>query len=254
MSRPRRDPRAEAARRTVPGGDRPRSTIEAAPPAAAVAAGVPVGPGGRPRRDPRAEIAALVVPAPRRRIDRSLAAGVAAAAASAVSGAGLGVHGLASGAAAAATDRVGAAAASSSSAAAAVASPAVRTIVAPACLVLVVPDAPGGRAGAHDRQLLGAARLLADAGGGAVVVLADGGAWGGAGADRVLSLTGEGSDSVNKIATQPSPLAGEVGGAAVGRGGPRGRAAGRLLARHDCRVCRSPPPYPPPRGGRGATR
>jgi electron transfer flavoprotein alpha subunit len=45
-------------------------------------------------------------------------------------------------------------------------------IDAPACLVLVVPDAEGGRLSLHDRQLLGAARQLADAALGAVVILA----------------------------------------------------------------------------------
>lgn len=45
------------------------------------------------------------------------------------------------------------------------------SIDAPACLVLVVPDAEGGRLSLHDRQLLGAARQLADAALGAVVIL-----------------------------------------------------------------------------------
>ncbi len=187
MSRPRRDPRAEAARRIVAGGSRPRSTIEAA---AATAS-------GRPRRDPRADLAALVVPAVRRRLDRSLAAGGVAA----------GDGGAGQGGASAAVAAV--AGASAGSAAARV--PAVRTIAAPSCLVLVVPDLPAGRPSAHDRQLLGAARLLADAAGGAVVVLAEGGDWGPLGADRVLSRAGDGSGALDKTATQPSPLAVEGG-------------------------------------------
>lgn len=197
MSRPRRDPRAEAARRAVPGGDRPRSTIEAAPPAAALAAGDRVGLGGRPRRDPRAETAALLVPAVRRRIDRSLTAAGSRSAA----GAKLAPSDLAKDAAALTGGP-------SSATAGGQASTAVRTIAAPACLVLVVPDAPGGRAAAHDRQLLGAARLLADAAGGAVVVMAEGGDWAPAGADRVLSLTGEVTRLLAANSTQPFPLAG----------------------------------------------
>lgn len=159
MSRPRKDPRAEAARHRVPGGSRPRSTIEVA---------IATAKAGRPRRDPRAEIAALMVPAMRPRLDRSRAATGAARARDA--GAPTGTT--------AAADFAGARPA---------AAPAVRTIAAPACFVLVVPDAAHGRAGAHDRQLIGAGRLLADAAGGAVVVLADGGAWGALGADRVVA-------------------------------------------------------------------
>ena len=51
--------------------------------------------------------------------------------------------------------------------------PAASTIVVvdPACLILAVPDFADGRLSSHDRDLLGAARLLADAAKGAVVVL-----------------------------------------------------------------------------------
>ena len=42
----------------------------------------------------------------------------------------------------------------------------------PAFLILAVPDLEDGRLSGHDRDLLGAARMLADAGNGAVVVLA----------------------------------------------------------------------------------
>jgi electron transfer flavoprotein alpha subunit len=50
--------------------------------------------------------------------------------------------------------------------------PAVRVIDAPACLILAVPDLEDGRLTAHDRDLLGAARVLADSLDGAVVALA----------------------------------------------------------------------------------
>jgi electron transfer flavoprotein alpha subunit len=51
--------------------------------------------------------------------------------------------------------------------------PAAQTIVVddPACLILAVPDFEDGRLSSHDRDLLGAARMLADAGKGAVVAL-----------------------------------------------------------------------------------
>jgi electron transfer flavoprotein alpha subunit len=52
------------------------------------------------------------------------------------------------------------------------AGPAIRIIEDPAFLVLVVPDQPRGELTSHDRQLIAAGRILADAGGGAVVVLA----------------------------------------------------------------------------------
>ncbi|QJP16492.1 electron transfer flavoprotein subunit alpha/FixB family protein [Starkeya sp. ORNL1] len=68
--------------------------------------------------------------------------------------------------------------------------PQVRIIAEPAFLVAAVPDAPGGRLTPHDRQLLGAARVLADAGGGAVLAIVPGvvEGLGAAGADRVLVL------------------------------------------------------------------
>ena len=49
---------------------------------------------------------------------------------------------------------------------------ALRIIDAPTCLILAIPDLEDGRLTAHDRDLLGAARLLADALGGAVAALA----------------------------------------------------------------------------------
>ncbi len=72
------------------------------------------------------------------------------------------------------------------------ASPAFRTVVIdnPACLILAVPDLEDGRFSNQDRDLLGAARLLADAANGAVVVLAPVSShedFAVAGADRLLS-------------------------------------------------------------------
>jgi electron transfer flavoprotein alpha subunit len=70
--------------------------------------------------------------------------------------------------------------------------PMLRTVVIdePACLILAVPDLEDGRLSNHDRDLLGAARLLADAAKGAVVVLAPASSredFAAAGADRLLS-------------------------------------------------------------------
>ena len=59
----------------------------------------------------------------------------------------------------------------------------------PACLILAVPDLEDGRLNSHDRDLLGAARFLAEASRGAVVVLAPAACsedFGRAGADRLL--------------------------------------------------------------------
>lgn len=152
MSRPRRDPRSERTAHQVNGPARPRFDL------AASAASGPAG-GKRPRRDPRRELAALTVgEAPRRRIDRS---------------------GAASGLAA------------SPQAHAASAGPAIRRIEAPACLIAVVPDAPGGRLTPLDRQVIGNARSLADALEGAVLAVTTGPVDGldAAGVDRVLALS-----------------------------------------------------------------
>ncbi|HEY9211867.1 MAG TPA: electron transfer flavoprotein subunit alpha/FixB family protein, partial [Ancylobacter sp.] len=72
--------------------------------------------------------------------------------------------------------------------------PTIRIIDEPAYLVAVVPDAPGGRLTPHDRQVLGAARVLADASGGAVLALIDGAVddLDRAGADRMIALGLEG--------------------------------------------------------------
>ena len=113
----------------------------------------------RPRRDLRGEAAALRVPGGARlRLDRTQSAASTARA--------------------------------PVEAAAAPAVPVVRVVDDPAFLVAVVADAPSGRLSAGDRQCVGAARLLADAGGGAVVLVAPplAEAAGEAGADRVVCL------------------------------------------------------------------
>ncbi|WP_207460715.1 electron transfer flavoprotein subunit alpha/FixB family protein [Azospirillum sp. SYSU D00513] len=156
--RTRRDPRAERQAKLVPGTARPRFLVGAAP-AGFANAGAATGPTGRPRRDPRASRAAAVVrTAPRLRLDwtnkgqASLAIGTAQAAAAVKA--------------------------------------AVRVIEEPAFLVLAVLDQPGGAPSDHDRQLIAGARLLADAGGGAVVAVTVEGVsgLGEAGADRLLAL------------------------------------------------------------------
>ncbi|MFG1396113.1 electron transfer flavoprotein subunit alpha/FixB family protein [Roseixanthobacter pseudopolyaromaticivorans] len=151
MSRPRRDPRAERMARQIaaaPAGAGARPRFDLfASPAAPVS-----------RRDPRAHwAAARVAGGARLRFDLSLL------------GQGGGPAVLAP------ADEP------------APKAPPVRIIEDPAFLVFALADAPGGHLTAQDRQLLGAARLLADSGGGAVLLLApllpeDAGT---AGADRV---------------------------------------------------------------------
>jgi len=122
------------------------------------------GEGKRPRRDPRIEAGQMAVPGTARlRIDRA---------------------------------HRGSAPIAGTRTAVAEAAPTVRIIDQPAYLVAVVPDAPGGRLPPHDRQVLGAARLLADAGGGAVLALVDRPVedLDRAGADRVMALQLEGYD------------------------------------------------------------
>ena len=72
----------------------------------------------------------------------------------------------------------------------AAAPPPLRIIADPAFLVLAVLDRPGGTLSDHDRQVVAAARRLADAGGGAVVTVATGPGdeAAGAGADRHVAL------------------------------------------------------------------
>ncbi len=114
------------------------------------------GSGGRKRRDPRAEAAAVRVgQRPRMRLDRRGVEAVPPAAMVAAEPA-----------------------------------PRRRVVAEPAYLIFAVAEAEGGRLSRHERQVLGAARRLADPGGGAVVLVApslaeDAGA---AGADRLLSL------------------------------------------------------------------
>ena len=69
------------------------------------------------------------------------------------------------------------------------AAPTVVVLDDPAFLVAVVPDAPAGRLSVHDRQLFGAARILAGRAG-AVIALVDAGCedLGGVGADRIGAL------------------------------------------------------------------
>ncbi|PGH55763.1 electron transfer flavoprotein subunit alpha [Azospirillum palustre] len=148
--RRRVDPRAERAARTVLTGQRPRLLRQ---PVAAAA--------NERRRDPRAlRAAALVQSQPRPRYDwtrDAASAGTAAAVGIAVA-----------------------------------AMPAIplRVIAEPAYLVLAILDRPGGEVGEHDRQVIAAARLLADAGGGAVVTVCTGSgeALAEAGSDRHVAL------------------------------------------------------------------
>ena len=68
-----------------------------------------------------------------------------------------------------------------------------RVIDDPACLVLAVPDLDDGRLSSHDRDMLGAARGLADGLGGAVVLIAFADSaedFGAAGADRAVRFAG----------------------------------------------------------------
>jgi electron transfer flavoprotein alpha subunit len=63
---------------------------------------------------------------------------------------------------------------------------------APACLILAIPDLEDGKLDSHDRDLLGAGRLLADAGPGNLVVLTPGNItvdFAAAGADQLLPAT-----------------------------------------------------------------
>jgi electron transfer flavoprotein alpha subunit len=114
-------------------------------------------PSSRPRRDPRAlRRAAMVITGARPRIDWQAR---------------------------------GASVAASLGHAPTAAEPQIRIIAEPAFLVLAVPDHPGGALSEHDRELIGAARQFADAGGGAVAVLTmdEIGGLDAAGADRAMA-------------------------------------------------------------------
>ncbi|SON53609.1 Electron transfer flavoprotein large subunit [Hartmannibacter diazotrophicus] len=155
MNRTRRDPRADRAARIVPGSGRPRFGIEVQ-----TAAAPEVGPTGRPRRDPRGDwLASRLRLEPRPRYDRAR--------------------------------RDGGHTAIGEGVAAAAAAPRLRIIDSPAFLVAALPETAKGRLTPHGRQLLGAARLLADAGGGAVLALVNGACegLGEVGADRVIDYS-----------------------------------------------------------------
>jgi len=111
---------------------------------------------GRKRIDPRGILARLIVPAQRKRIDRS-ASGTVTPIASPIAPQGR--------------------------------APAIKIIAEPAFLVAAVAEAPGGRLTPHDRQVLGAAQILAD-GGGAVLLIAPPlvDSPGALGADRLLTM------------------------------------------------------------------
>ncbi|WP_376961485.1 electron transfer flavoprotein subunit alpha/FixB family protein [Azospirillum sp. A26] len=148
--RRRVDPRAERAARTILTGQRPRLLRQ--PVAAA---------DNERRRDPRAlRAAALVQSQPRPRYDWARDAASADTA-------------VAVGIAVAATPAIP-----------------LRVIAEPAYLVIAMLDRPGGEVGEHDRQVIAAARLLADAGGGAVVTVCTGSgeALAEAGSDRHVAL------------------------------------------------------------------
>ncbi|MEE7483479.1 electron transfer flavoprotein subunit alpha [Methylorubrum populi] len=172
MSRPRRDPRAEWAVSLVAGeGSRPRYDRTRR------ATG-----SGRPRRDPRAEREAQRIGGlARARYDLSQRG-----------------------------RSVGEAVTTPPRAAPAAEAPKTLLVEAPAFLVAVVPDAPGGRLSGHDRQVLGAARALAGREG-AVAVIVEGACegLGAAGADRMLRLERtEGYDPAARAARIEAALAG----------------------------------------------
>ncbi|EAU40357.1 probable electron transfer flavoprotein alpha subunit [Fulvimarina pelagi HTCC2506] len=156
MSRPRRDPRAEREAKTVAVTARRRLDLAAF-----------VSPSRRPRRDPRAELDVIeVFGAPRRRYDRTQTTAL--------------------------VSRMMKRAATQDAEPKA---PQVRIVETPAFHVFAVLQTPKGRLSRFDRQILGAARMLADAGsgGGAVVALASAATadLGPAGADRILDLGDE---------------------------------------------------------------
>lgn len=165
MTRTRRDPRAQREATRIAGTGRPRFSRAAVGRSGALGvSGAEMGASdGRPRRDLREERRRLLVPGTARpRLDRLHYQGTSS------------VGSVAMVPAAEIGERL-------------------HIIDVPAYLVAVVPDAPGGRLSAHDRQLLGAARLLA-LDGGAVVVLAETEIddLGRAGADRVAIIPSTG--------------------------------------------------------------
>lgn len=154
MSRARRDPRALLQARTLQGPARRRLLLRPIEGDPAIR---------RRRRDPRAERTALARQVDGRiRIDRAQSAHL---------------HDLPVTGARSTTAPV----------------PPVRIVADPAFLVMAWLERPDGRLSVADRQLLAAAHLLADDGGGAVVAMVTGAADGlaEAGADRVLSFPAE---------------------------------------------------------------
>ncbi|TFF24998.1 electron transfer flavoprotein subunit alpha/FixB family protein [Jiella endophytica] len=161
MSRQRRDPRAERGIRTVESRARPRLDVARRESPAA---------SGRLRRDPWREWAAsLVDETYRKRYDRSQRQMSREDAA-----------------------RFLAARSDIEATAISPGQPALHVVEEPAFLIFAVIEATGGRLSRFDRQVFGAARLLADAdaGGGAVVAITTGeiDGLGEAGADRMLAL------------------------------------------------------------------
>lgn len=153
MSRARRDPRAEREAKTVVGNSRRRLDLAAS-----------ASLSRRLRRDPRAELDVIeVFGAPRKRYDRTQTTAF--------------VSRMANRSDAPATKPK---------------APQVRIVETPAFHVFAILQTPKGRLSRFDRQILGAARMLADAGsgGGAVFALASSTTadLGSAGADRVLDL------------------------------------------------------------------
>ncbi len=156
-TRRRVDPRAERAARTVLTGQRPRL----------LRLPVIITATNERRRDPRAiRDAALVQRQPRPRYDwarEAASTGIAPAVGVAIA-----------------------------------ATPAIplQVIAEPAYLILAMLDRPAGEVGEHDRQVIAAARLLADAGGGAVVTVSTGSgeALAEAGSDRHVALPGGWAD------------------------------------------------------------
>ncbi|NHN88998.1 electron transfer flavoprotein subunit alpha/FixB family protein [Acetobacter conturbans] len=159
----RRDPRAERAARLVPGNGRLRYDMSATPYERMTS------PSGRLRRDPRAERQRLLTTGRdgRARLVRS------------------GLVGQMTGISTASARTV----------------KKIR-VEKPEFFIVVVPDLPDGRLDRADRQLLGAARKLADGGEGAIVVVGaavDAPSLGQAGADRILPLA-DGSDPDARVA------------------------------------------------------
>ncbi|MFK8250355.1 electron transfer flavoprotein subunit alpha/FixB family protein [Ancylobacter terrae] len=182
-ARLRRDPRIERAAHRIDGGTRPRFDLAAAPGAGPAA----VSATGRLRRDPRLEAERqLVAGTARRRLDRALREAALTAPTALI------VHLI--------EPEI------------ALTAPAPKTVIIadPACLIGVVPDAPGGRLTPHDRQLIGAARLLADAAGGAVVafITSEINDLGDAGIDRAVALPAS-----DDPAARAAALAGALRGA-----------------------------------------